>query len=406
MLENREIMEKHLNDISTILSNEYINTLHIGALEGISGFAIFQFHYARFLNSDKISNSGVDMISYCIEKLNNGYQDASYCRGIAGFCWAVQYLVVNNFVEIDCDELLSPMDSYLYDVMKTNMDSLNYDFLYGSLGYAFYFFNRYNNTNDVTLKEKYKSYITDFILFLEGSSIQNDSIIKWKSKMGVNREMLGYNFGLAHGIPSLINFLSRLQSFNKFDLPIEKLLRKSVNYLTSYQNDDAINNSFFPDLIYDNDSPIYRSRLAWCYGDLGVGLSLFKAGKSLNDSVMMDNAKSILLSTTKRKTKDETLVVDAPICHGSFGIAKIYQSLEKEHGNLEFKKASNFWVNDGLKKSITHDKLAIYKSWNPMSKEWETKHSLLEGSSGIGLVMIEQLNNSITDTWGECLLIN
>jgi len=54
MLENKELMKKYLNDISTILSDEYKNTFHIGVLEGISGFAIFQFHYAKFLNSDEI----------------------------------------------------------------------------------------------------------------------------------------------------------------------------------------------------------------------------------------------------------------------------------------------------------------------------------------------------------------
>tara|TARA_R110002012_G_scaffold308002_3_gene513925 strand:+ start:2108 stop:3406 length:1299 start_codon:yes stop_codon:yes gene_type:complete len=406
MVDEFKIMENHVKYISIITEKEYKEVSNIGVLSGLSGIAIFQFHYADFFKSSFNAEIGAEIITRCIEKINNGYQEPSYCEGLSGFGWSVQYLSKNGLIEVDCDELLSPLDFYLNECMQNDLKNHNYDFLYGALGHSFYFLSRYLNTDNIELKKRYKLFVSNFVLALIEFAENNEVSLAWESKLNLTTGSVGYNLGLAHGIPSIIGFLTNILSTKEFDLPLDDLIKKGIQFMLSIKRDNNHEGiSLFPDFVEKDGKPSFNSRLAWCYGDLGIGLTFLRAGRALVDSTIIQSGLEVLNSTLNRKKYNETLVVDGGLCHGSFGIAKIYEEIASQQGEKRFNEACEYWISDGLDKAIKYNGMYTYNSWNPMSQAWEKPLTLLEGISGIGLTMIDRLKGK-QNNWHECLLIS
>ena len=143
--------------------------------------------------------------------------------------------------------------------------------------------------------------------------------------------------------------------------------------------------------------------MAWCYGDLGVGIALWQAGKALKKEKWKKTGLEVLLQSTSRQTFHETSVIDTGICHGCSGIAMIYRRMFLETHRDEFKQAIPYWINQTLNYSHFEDGLVGYKTWE--KNKWIRDYSLLTGVSGIGLVLLSYLEDDQQD-WDEIFLIS
>jgi len=399
------ILEDHLQKIAEAIRGHQSKENNIGVLGGLSGMALFCFYYAKYLDDDSFSDIGVEMISDCIEKINEGYSYPTYCTGIAGFGWAVQHLTKEGFLSLDCDNLLGQFDEYLCSRMKMDLVDGNYDYLHGAIGYGLYFLSRYQYAESSDLKLRYQSYLVELTKTLEELSISSGKALKWESTLDIKTGNRGFNLSLSHGISSILNFAARLYNFDVFKERTRKIIIGSSNYIFDLKDKHSEHMSLFPVWVEEDAPPEYNSRLAWCYGDLGIGLSLLHAANSLGDGVMRNHALEILDHTTKRKLPDDTLVVDAGFCHGSYGNAHIYQKLWENAKYESFKTLVDFWIADGMRKAIYEDGYAGYKQWDGSVQNWRPQLSLLEGVTGIGLVIIDYLSKE-PNSWDECLMIS
>jgi len=399
----KQLLEKQLKSMSSIALKEYDNLDNVGVLGGQSGVALFLFYYAQYFNDDSYYDAAVEIISSCMDKINNGYSFSTYCNGIAGFGWVVQHLSDEDFIRLNVDDLLVGFDDFLLEQMTLDVSHSNYDFLHGSLGYAYYFLKRYNSSHDESLKNTYQEYLNGFLRKLSQDALYDDKKIRWESILDNKKGIKGYNFGLSHGISSIVNFLSRLHKIDFFRNTTKELLVGGVNYILEYRDNSGHHQSQFPNWIVDENLS-YNSRLAWCYGDLGIGLSLMHAGVSLNDLELQQKALDIVKFTIKRKSNKETMVVDAGFCHGSFGNAHIYNYFNRNFPKNGFDQSIDFWISDGLSKSFSTSNDADYKQWDMHNNTWIFKVNLLEGISGIGLTMIDYLSSN-KNTWDECLML-
>ncbi len=402
---NNDIIEAKLEEINKIIQEEYRNESDIGALSGLSGMALFQFHYSKYLDVQNHADFGVDILEYIIKKLNEGYSSPLYLNGIAGFGWTIDFLELSQFIVVGSDDLLKGIDDYLVEVMKANLKQGNYDFLHGAIGQAYYFFYRYKNTASKKLKNKYITILKEFISSLKTLSEQEEGKIKWLSVLTYQPEKKGYNLCLSHGISSIISILSKLYNETEFKDMAAPLLNGGINYILSFKN--AFSESFgaFPNWVLQSGKPEGKGRLAWCYGDLGIGTALFQASVSLNDINLKKEALIILKEAAAMKNKEITRVEDAGVCHGAFGNALIFKRLYRETKEEVFKVAMEFWITSGLEMGIFNDGFAGYKTWNPDDKTWYKDTTLLNGIAGVGLVMIAYLSDFDSD-WDACLMIN
>lgn len=239
------------------------------------------------------------------------------------------------------------------------------------------------------------------------SAKQDANGIKWISNMhkkSTDSQIKVYNLSLSHGMSSTISFLSELALIKKFRKDCIHLLKKSTNYILSYELPKS-SKSLFPNRILEDGSADQNSRLAWCYGDFGIGLALLKASKVLKDEELREKALFILEHTTCRKVKKDTFVIDAAICHGAFGNAQIYTFLYNETKNELYKESARYWIQYGMNMSVHDDGYAGFKQWEGNSEEWSPKTSLLEGIAGIGLSIIDYLSEE-PNTWDKCILLH
>jgi lantibiotic modifying enzyme len=183
-----------------------------------------------------------------------------------------------------------------------------------------------------------------------------------------------------------------------------EMLSGAMNYVLSLQQDFSQFGSYFPSyLLKDTSKYFSKSRLAWCYGDLGIGMALWQAGKAIDKAEWKKKGFEILLQSTKRKNYTENFVVDAGICHGSSGIAMIFHRMYLETHDDEFKEATLYWLNQTLNFSSFTDGLAGYKSYELSG--WKCDYSLLMGISGIGLVFTSCISKDM-QTWDEMFLLS
>lgn len=216
-----------------------------------------------------------------------------------------------------------------------------------------------------------------------------------------NRPVKVYNLGLSHGMASTITILSKfLKSGIQPDV-VEPLLIGSVRFILSSKLNHTYS-STFPSWIAEGDS-VSRSRLAWCYGDLGISSALWQAGEALQDETIKQQAIEICLKTTKRKTLQEAGVLDAGFCHGTAGIAHIYRRMYLQTGGGDFKQAADFWVDRTLEMANSQGGYAGYLSW--YGGIGKAKLNLLDGVAGIGLVLISHLSET-EPGWDNCLLLS
>jgi len=402
----RSTLNSKLETINSIVRKESLKQNSIGLTNGLAGLALFQFYYAKFTDNDIYATWGEESLIRIIEKINDGNKNATYSSGLAGVGWVLNHLNDQEFIELDCDDLLSNIDDYLFIALKICTEKKDFDFLHGALGIAFYFTQRYLSTKQDSLRENYKLYIDFFVDQLTKNAIYEKNGVKWLSKVkSRDVEFDGYNLSISHGMSSIILLLTKLSKIDTFKATCLPLVKASTNYLLSNQiPKDQNSNSLFPSWILENGDTDKNSRLGWCYGDFSIGLVAMGVSEVLKDTILQQKALHILEHTTTRKEKSNTKVVDASLCHGAFGNAQIYNSINTKSKDMLYKDASTYWIDYGLHMSSHKDGFAGFKQWYGEPDGWQPKASLLEGVSGIGLSIIDYLSEQ-PNYWDKCLLI-
>lgn len=395
------LIENKIDEIYEILTN--YNETDIGLLSGLSGINLFLYQYNKLKNIDT-SDILMKNISNAIEKINNGYNYHTFCAGLSGFTWSIEYYIKNNyFAREDCN-VINQLDDFLYKKMMSDIKQGNFDYLHGAIGCGLYFANHLYN-------DRIYAYLDDLIDEIELLGIrEKNGLIKWESTVldSIGNSKKVFNLSMSHGIASIISFLSVLIKRGYNNPKVKKLLKGAVNYTLENMIDPHIYGSYFPSWVCEKD-PITGSRLAWCYGDLGIAAAICNAYDVMGESNWGNISKEVLINSTNRKNSQSDTVKDAGICHGTSGISHIYNRMYFKTGIEELNIASKYWVDQTIKMAYHDDGLVGYKSWqtNMISKSgsWENIYRLLEGITGIGLVLISSISNN-EPTWDECLLLN
>ena len=367
-----------------------------GLYSGEFGILLFLFYYSRYSQKKKHAMLAERYAKQLLEQFMQGTSLHTFCSGFSGSLYLFEFLRENNFIDIDVSNSQSALDNYLISRMRQDIQQQHYDFMHGALGVGLYFLKKTTNTE----------YLHELINFLYQTAEKDTEshVFKWKTVISHEHNLIGYNPSLSHGVASIIIFLSRVVNSGKKDAIIIETLSGAVNYILSQQKDITEFGSYFSHyLITNSQEPALKSRLAWCYGDLGIGLALWRAGKAINNIEWEEKGLEILLQSTKRRIGSDTLVIDAEICHGSAGIALIFRRMYLETRMSQFKEATDFWIRETLNFSEHEDGLAGFKTY--LKGEWIGDYSLLTGITGIGLVLMSYITDDV-QKWDEMLLLS
>lgn len=384
------IKEKKIQELAKILMAEKNNKL--GLMLGEAGVVLSLYYYLETYASYDLDIQLNNRLDKLLESVKNAELNHSYSNGITGIGWVISHLSNNKFIDINQDEALNELDLYLLLLLdKAHND--NHDFLHGYLGIGYYFLER----RKLKGIEKAIDKIT-----LVAKNQENGMF--WTSKSPYTGEKI-INLGLAHGVSSIISFLSKVSFSGYLNHKTNPLISASVNYILSTSFDKKRYHSFFPSTIHFNPNhEIKNSRLAWCYGDLGIAISLFNANLVLKNSSLEKTIKDIITSSLNRKNYESTAVIDSSFCHGSAGVSYIYKFFYKyfEEKNSSFKDAADFWLNVTLSNANKKNAYAGYMSFYGATG-WKKELGILEGIAGIMLVLLSDVNKN--NNWQSVFLI-
>lgn len=366
----------------------------IGLLEGKTGIALFLFYYSRYSNKKKYFDKALNLIYDDINRINNEPTSSSSNK-LSRIGWTIKHLVECGFLGHEKLKILRDIDSLLYEGMIDDVKEGNYDLLHGSLSKGMYFMSKINKAS--------KLYLTHLVDELEKiSELNNDGDIMWKTILNPLTNSVGCNLGLSHGIASIIAFLSCVYKLNINKEKANYLLRGAVQFIFKQTLNTEKYISNFPCWV-GNDEPLSPSRLAWCYGDLGIGMAIWQASKAVNDEDWEKKTIEILLHSTKRKDLTMNYVYDAALCHGASGVAHIYNRMYHFTQIEDFKESAIYWFNESFKMVFyERGRIRLKNSKQSISKD---ELGFLIGIAGVGLAFISAVSN-IEPRWDRCLLLS
>jgi len=369
-----------------------------GLYTGEFGLLLFLYYYSKYSLNKKHAFLTEKYVKRLFKQFTKEVKLHTFCGGFSGILYLFEFLRENNCIDMDVSNAQPALNKYLVSRMRQDISDNNYDFMHGALGVGLYFLKRKSNP-------EYIQELLDFLYNTAEKSADN-RIFKWKStvKDANEKDCMVYNFALSHGMSAIVIFLARIIKSGIDNERVREMLSGAVNYLLSQEKDFSQFGSFFPNYIsIDTPENISKSRMAWCYGDLGIGMALWQAGKVLKKLEWKEKSLEIMLQSTKRRSNNDSRVRDAGICHGSAGIAMIFRRMYLETGRNEFKDATQYWMQQTLNFSRFEDGLVGYKTY--VRDGWENDYSLLMGISGIGLVLLSYLEND-PQNWDEMFLLS
>ncbi|GHU72997.1 hypothetical protein FACS189413_16860 [Bacteroidia bacterium] len=368
---------------------EYKSIDAIGLLNGNAGISLFLFYYARYAENEEIENKAMDFLIDSVRQIDR-YFYHSYFSGISGLCWTIDHLCNNGFIHLDNREIFKQFDNILCQSVLQDIRRDNFDFLHGGIGTLIYLLKRISNPI-------VKQNVEQVIMMLNEKKIQCGNLCFWNFYNISNNEY-ERNISISHGQSSILVFLCKC-----YLLGIEKNIVKSiaqmcVNYILDQEYLDARVGSFFPNKINEHSSP-HKSRMGWCYGDLGIAIALWHYSRVFKDEEIEAKVIEILLFAAKRRDLALNGVIDGSLCHGCAGLAIIFRRMFYHTNIKAFYEAATYWIEQTLLMSKFPDGLIGYKANGK-----DISYNLLTGVSGIGLSILTFLEKKDL-YWDECLLL-
>jgi class I lanthipeptide synthase len=227
-----------------------------------------------------------------------------------------------------------------------------------------------------------------------------------------------YNLGVAHGVPAVLallgaawNAASRLAAAgdpaaSELAARARPLLDGGVRWLLAQRLPPGGATWFGS--TFSAETPARPSRLAWCYGDPGIAAALLVAARAGGEPAWERLALDLALDAAGRPA-DGSQVRDAGLCHGSAGLAHLFNRIYQETGEPRLAEASRRWFERALDFRLPGEGLAGYRSFwvepDSTTETWLPTPGFLEGIAGIGLAFLGGLSD-FEPAWDRVLMLS
>lgn len=371
----------------------------ISLVGGQAGIILFYFYYGKYKNNDYYYQKGFDLLYDLFNSIKSTKSTNYFASGYSGILWAVNHLERNGFIKLDDHEFIEEFEKHFIDSLNYSLKQGHYDYFYGALGILFYFLSSPNVHKLLDLLEQSVRKLEEFAI------IEVEGTLKWESVISISKRQTGISLGLSHGLASIISVLKKYYLLNPTDSKVEQIIDHTIKYLMDQKLSDS-ENSIFPSYILNDGTNSGSSRLAWCNGDLGIGYAIFQASKTFNRDDWESLSMNILKHSAKRRGLNKNKVFDASFCHGTSGIAHIFNRLYHEKKMEVFKNAADYWFNQTIITSKFHNNKRGYQYYlGQEDVNWRIEHGILEGIAGIGLTLISKVSD-IEPAWDELFLLS
>jgi hypothetical protein len=213
------------------------------------------------------------------------------------------------------------------------------------------------------------------------------------------------NLGVAHGVPGVLPVLAQAAAMGAAPESAPALLRGAVAWLLS-RSLPAGRDSVFPDA-WGPGVELHPARNAWCYGDLGIAVTLWVTGRAAGEPAW-ETAALRLARTVARRPPEVGGVRDACLCHGAAGLGHQFNRLYQGTGDPELLAAARAWIKRVLDLREPGRGVAGFVTWGPDTAGemgWREDPSLLTGAAGVALALLAAIT-PYEPAWDRFLLLS
>ncbi|MGI9650894.1 lanthionine synthetase LanC family protein [Chryseobacterium sp. RLHN22] len=281
-----------------------------------------------------------------------------------------------NFCDYDFSDYLNHLDELLQNLYPSKILKGDFDIVSGALASGVYFLTRDSNIATQALNNIVKG--------IYNAKKINSKGYYWTVPTLGNRIYLG----ISHGSAMLINFLCAVYKKGIAKEMCEDLIYNASRYLL---NNKRINKytGLFDNYIGEEPEP---KQFSVCYGDIGNGLALLKAGKALKSDLLVNESSAVLNNCLTRNFEDN-LTLDASIYYGAAGLYIAFAEVYSLTADVRFLEKADYWLNCIPKYKVHDNDYAGFKtrlldqvlSWN-ICFGW--------GITGIGSVILNNHTKS------------
>ncbi|UGU15233.1 hypothetical protein LS482_16290 [Sinomicrobium kalidii] len=340
-----------INVLNEVLRQHISKTKNIGLLNGKMGVSLYFFNLSKQTNDIAFQELAESLIMELYEEAGKTNIQPDFENGLAGIASGIIYLVNNNFVEADLDDILSDVEDRMYKYITEHIGKLPIGIRRGIMGFIFYYLYRLQQY-DLT-QESAKIYILKRILV----DLTNRMCeLMEKGDIKTSDPLL---FDISWDLPISLVLLAKIRAMNFYTSKIDRILE----YLS------PIVLSLYPNLA-------------------GNRLYLLFGIESVLQEVNMPNWKkhADLLKKDLQLTQILNEEFRNKNIHFADGITGI-SFISKHLYNVTQDKSILFEHRDLLKKIVESE------YWDNMMIDKEEKNNvgIFYGMSGIGLFLIEIL---------------
>jgi lantibiotic modifying enzyme len=354
--------------------------------------SIFYFYNLHKLTDDPLYLENTEsQLTTLIDNINaseSSLINPSLGYGKAGLAYMLNIFLKDGLENEGINDMLCVLDDELYANALILIEEDNLDFIHGAAGIIHYFYNRLDTSDvRVLLDTLIENICLKAIPIATGLWFKNTFVKE-------NEGMI--NLSYSHGLSGFIVLLCNVYENSRHKELIGAVIWKATKFILSLWNYKEGNTSIFPvTLDASSEVPFFTNRLGWCYGDLNQALALYRAGKLLAQPRWLKLAGIIASGTLLRQSVQTTLITEGGFCHGSAGLAMIYQLLSEQTGVPAYSTGADFWLDETVKYLETGLQKGNTDEFMP--------HSILEGGAGIILTLITIKTGS--PSWVDLLLL-
>jgi len=315
----------------------------------------------------------------------------SFCGGLAGYAYLLHLLKEEQILEGDYSEVLAEIDEILDEHFEINLEEEDIDILHGAMGLGLYF-----------IETGKKQQVEALVDRLAGIAQREGDQCYWKTFDHYKTRKYKIDFGLAHGNAGVQYFLGKCIYHNIKTDACKGLLQASLNFYKNNTQDHNVIQSYFPVHIpeenyLDKTYAPETSRMAWCYGDLGILYTQLFAADIMEMPDLKLEIIGQLKQTAQRRTKENTMHNDAGFCHGTSGLSIMFQNIYQLTKEPEFLETAQYWLQQthAYKNSTATYDVVAYRLFEGSRKN-EIDVTLLEGISGVAAAYLANLTTGGT----------
>lgn len=413
-----------------ILKKEYVR----GEKEGVRGYldhtyeeALLYAYLGAVHNDAEWANRATECLNLAIERQAHRFGYLGLYGGVAGLGWTVEHvsrllqqvtfeepddasLKSNGTSEDDNSEdsdLNQEVDALIFRQIPEMTSSSPYDLISGLAGLGVYFLERLPGESAARgieavfeQLEKLARREDDGITWFSGPELLPD----WQREQCPNGY---YNMGVAHGIPGIIHFLSEVSANDFIDVDrVKTLLHGAMDWLIAHARPKGSASRFTSWFVPGRDQT--DSRMAWCYGDLGILAVLLQVSRRAERRDWQHFAQELLdhcLSWPVEKAG----IGDAPLCHGASGVAHIFNRIYQQEGDDRCRDAALLWYERTLAMRQPNSGVGGYSSLTRPDQGgpivWDPSPAFLDGASGLALALLAAVT-AVDPGWDRLLLLS